>query len=286
MTREQIRLRLEANSEMYVHNNKHACTDAIMKLYARIPDIGDVFKPLFRYRSLNEHELASLKDETIYMRWPSSYTDTSDCAPVLNYEEIGKYIIKKNHPLLDAEKTLNALVDIKTIKENPIVQEKLKNMQNMWMISCFTERHDNSRMWIEYANNCKGICLIYSFYDVLNKIKDTVGMSIMPVRYVENRDKCTDISLNHKDLLESGDETEAKYRLTCTTKEKLTYSFEEEWRLIYEREKENVDGEKEGDCISFVNPKQIICGKLVDKELAQYQELISIAEKKGIRVLS
>ena len=106
------------------------------------------------------------------------------------------------------------------------------------------------------------------------------------VRYVENRDKCTDISLNHKDLLESGDETEAKYRLTCTTKEKLTYSFEEEWRLIYEREKESTEGEKIGDCISFVNPKLIICGKSVDKESAQYQELISIAEKKGIRVLS
>lgn len=286
MTREKIRLRIEANSEMYVHNNKEACIDAIMKLYARIPDIGGVFKPLFRYRPLDEYELASLRNETIFMRWPSSYPDTSDCAPVLDCQEISKYIIKKNHPLLDAEKTLKTFVDIKTIKENPKVQEKLKDMRNMWMISCFTERHDNSRMWREYANNCKGICLVYSFYDVLNKIKDTADMSIMPVRYVENRDKCTDISLNHKDLLESGDETEAKYRLTCTTKEKLTYSFEEEWRLIYEREKENVDGEKKGDCISFVNPKLIICGKLVDKESAQYQELISIAEKKGIRVLS
>lgn len=285
MTREQIRLRLEANSEMYLHNNKEACIDAIMKLYTRIPDIGGVFKPLFRYRPLDEYELASLRNETIFMRWPSSYKDTSDCTPVLDYKEIGKYIIKKNHPLLDAEKTLNTFIDIKTIEENPKVQEKLVDMRNLWMISCFTERHNNSRMWKEYANSSKGICLVYSFYDVLNKINDSEDMSIIPVRYVDNRDKCTDISLNHRDLLESNDETDAKYRLTCTTKEKLIYSFEEEWRLIYEREKERADGGKIGDNISFVNPRMIICGKLVDKESADYQELIRIAERKGISVL-
>lgn len=57
-------------------------------------------------------------------------------------------------------------------------------------------------------------------------------------------DVAKQVCLNHKDLLEFNDETESKYQLTCTTKEKLSYSFEEEWRLIYEREKVNTDGEK------------------------------------------
>ena len=100
-------------------------------------------------------------------------------------------------------------------------------------------------MWAQYANNFSGICLVYSFFDVLETIKHTKGMSIMPVRYVDNRDKYKDICLNHKDLLEFNDETEPKYQLTCTTKEKLSYSFEEEWRLIYEREKVNTDGIRE-----------------------------------------
>lgn len=107
----------------------------------------------------------------------------------------------------------------------------------------------------------------------------------MPVRYVDNRDKYKDICLNHKDLLEFNDETESKYRLTCTTKEKLIYSFEEEWRLIYEREKVDTDGEKKGDCIPFINPIVIICGNSVDKNSSEYQRLIQIAEEKEIRII-
>ena len=140
-------------------------------------------------------------------------------------------------------------------------------------------------MWAQYANNFSGICLVYSFFDVLETIKHTKGMSIMPVRYVDNRDKYKDICLNHKDLLEFNDETEPKYQLTCTTKEKLSYSFEEEWRLIYEREKVNTDGEKKGDCIPFINPAVIICGNSVDKNSLEYQRLIRIAKGKGIRVI-
>ena len=125
--------------------------------------------------------------------------------------------------------------------------------------------------------------MIYSFLDFLEKIKHSKGMSIMPVMYVDNRDK--DICLNHNDLLEFNDETESKYRLTCTTKKKLSYSFEEEWRLIYEREKVDKDGKKIGDCISFINPTVIICGNSVDKTSLDYQRLIRIAEEKEIRVI-
>lgn len=73
--------------------------------------------------------------------------------------------------------------------------------------------------------------------------------------------------------------------MTCTTKEKLSYSFEEEWRLIYEREKVDKDGKKIGDCISFINPTVIICGNSVDKNSLDYQRLIRIAEEKEIRVI-
>ena len=169
--------------------------------------------------------------------------------------------------------------------ENPRFAEKIDNMRNMWMIACFTERYNNSKMWARYANNSRGICLVYSFYDVLKTIKHSEGISIMPVRYVDNRDKYKDIGLTHKNLLEFNDESESKYQLTCTTKERLSYSFEEEWRLIYEREKKEIDGKKKGDCIPFVNPIMIICGDLVDKKSLEYQRLISITEEKGIRVI-
>lgn len=65
----------------------------------------------------------------------------------------------------------------------------------------------------------------------------------------------------------------------------MSYKFEEEWRLIYEREKEDADGDAKGDCIPFVNPKLIICGKSIDKESVEYQKLLDIVEKKGIKMV-
>lgn len=285
MTRKQFELRIKANVEKYIHKDIDACEDAIMELYRRFPDVGGVFKTLYRYRSLNENELNSLENETIFMRWPSSYPDKTDCTPVFDFEEISEYIIKKNYPILNAEKVVKELIKVNDIIENPRFAEKIKEMRNMWMISCFTQRYNNNKMWAQYANNFSGICLVYNFYDVLEAVKQSEGMSIMPVRYIDNRDQCKDIRLNHKDLLEVNDTSESKYQLTCTTKEKLIYSFEEEWRLIYEREKEDTDDAHKGDCIPFINPTVIICGNSIDKNSLEYQRLIRIAEEKGIRVI-
>ena len=83
-------------------------------------------------------------------------------------------------------------------------------------------------------------------------------MSIMPVRYVDNRDKCKDI---------------------------LSYSFEEEWRLIYERAKKDADGEKIGDSIPFIKPAVIICGDSLNRKSSEYQRLVEIATEKNIAVL-
>lgn len=285
MTRKQIELREKANIEKYIYNDTEACVDAIMALYNRIPDVGGVYKSLFRYRALNSYELDSLENETIFMRWPSSYKDTSDCTPEFKLEEISEYIIRKKYPILNAEKVVKELISISDIMENPKFSEKINDMRNMSMIACFTERYNNEKMWEQYANHSNGICLVYSFLDILEVIEHSEGMSIMPVRYVDNRKNCEDIKLNHKDLIEPDDKSESKYQLICTTKEKSIYSFEEEWRLIYEREKEAADGEKMGDSIPFINPTLIICGNLVDKNSLEYQRLIKIAEGKGIRVI-
>ena len=150
MTRKQLELRIKANAEKYIHKDTEACVDAIMELYKRIPDVGGVFKPLYRYRSLNSDELNSLENETIFMRWPSSYDDKSDCTPVFDFEEISEYIIKKNHPILNAEKVVKEFINIDDIIENPRFAEKINEMRNMWMIACFTERYNNSKMWAQY----------------------------------------------------------------------------------------------------------------------------------------
>lgn len=96
MTRKQLDFREKANIEKYVHNDTEASIDAIMELCERIPNSVEGVKLLYRYRSLNSEELDSLENETIFMRWPSSYDDKNDCTPVFDFEEINKYIIEKN----------------------------------------------------------------------------------------------------------------------------------------------------------------------------------------------
>lgn len=283
MTRNRLILREKANIEKYQNRNSEASIDAIMQLYNRIPDIGSVYKSLFRYRSLNKYELEGLKRGTIFMRWPSSYDDDGDCTPVFNYEEITKYIIQKKYPGFDAEKLIDRFVDYQDLKNNPRVLKKIEDMRNMWMISCFTERYNNKRMWLEYADGNRGICLVYSFKDILEFIAKTDGMSIMPVRYVEDRNTNQEIMMNHRDLLEDSDEADAKYHLTCTTKDRLKYSFEEEWRLIFEKEIE--DEKLIGDSIPFIDPLVIICGDMMDKSSEEYHELINIATRKGIKMI-
>lgn len=51
-------------------------------------------------------------------------------------------------------------------------------------------------MWAQYANNFSGICLVYNFMMFWEAVKQSEGMSIMPVRYIDNRDQCKDIRLN------------------------------------------------------------------------------------------
>lgn len=283
MTRKELELREKANIERYVNHNRDACTDSIMELYYRIPDVGGIFKSLYRYRPLNSYELESLKNGTIFMRWPSSYEDGEDCTPVFDFGEISKYIIEKKYPGFDSSELYERFVNIEDIKNNPKFAQKVNDMRNMWLIACFTERYDNQKMWMKYAQNENGICLVYNMKDILDTVKQNNMMSIMPVRYVENRSDCTDIMLNHIDLIDNRDETESKYFLTCTTKDKLKFSFEEEWRLIYE--KENTDANMIGESVPFINPDIILCGSAIDKKSREYKELLKIADDRGMKVI-
>ena len=63
----------------------------------------------------------------------------------------------------------------------------------------------------------------------------------------------------------------------------MKYSFEEEWRLIFEKEIE--DEKLIGDSIPFIDPLVIICGDMMDKSSEEYQELINIATRKGIKMI-
>lgn len=283
MTRQQLELREKANICRYVNQDSNVCLEYIMQLYNRIPDIGGVYKSLFRYRPLNNYELEGLENETIFMRWPSTYSDKEDCKPVIDYEEVSKYILKKKYSGWNADKIYEKLEIREEIDRNPKVTSKINEMRNIQMIACFTERYDNDRMWEQYASHSEGMCLVYCMKDILDKVKQNKLFDFMPIRYVDNRDSCKDMQLNHNDLLGDNDKADLKYALSCNTKDKLKYSFEEEWRLIYDLEKN--DETKIGLDIPFVNPEVILLGTKVNKSSTDYKKLLDIANQKNIRVV-
>lgn len=295
MIRKQFELREMANHAKYIEHDREACTNVIMELYnyipdarelyKRIPDAEKLYKNFYRYRQLNDYELNNLKDETIFMRWPSTYEDEGDCTPVFDLKELTNYILRTKYPCLVRNRQQRCPISYDDIKRHPRFEEAIDKFRDMQLITCFTETHNDKKMWNKYANDGTGICLVYNSLKLLDCVlsKGDV-MNFMPVRYVEGREQCKDIMMNHYDLLEDRDETIDKYRLTVMTKEKFKFSFEREWRLIFEKMKDETSGEN-GESIPFINPWCIICGPNTDRASAQYKELEEIAIDKGIKLI-
>ncbi len=280
MTKKQFELREQAIKAKYIDNNVNECVEAQMELFKRIK-----LKTFFRYRSLNEYELKSLEDDTIFLRWPSTYEDIGDCTPVFDYEEITEYIRRKKYGFIDEKQYHNKLLDYEYIKNNDKIREKLDDLRDMNLVACFTERYNNERMWTNYANHGEGICLAYNSVDLLKYIRgysSTLDAQFLPVRYVECREKCRDMMLNHYDLLEDRPETNNKYLISCMTKDKSNFSYEEEWRflLLAERKEEHVG---KGKSAPFIGPNTIIFGSNIDKKSDLYIRLVEIARSKNIR---
>jgi hypothetical protein len=288
MTRKQLELRQKANYYRYIANDREACTDMIMKLYERIDNVGTSYKMLYRYRRLNQIELDNLDNDVIFMRWPSTYTDDcSDCKPVFNLKEIEEYIVRKKYPQLKAKALCENYFEYDYIMSNPKLKDKITNLQDMNMVSCFTESLNNIKMWNRYAEDSTGFCLAYNMKDIMDYVLEMkeqgMEIDIMPVRYVKERNKQSDIMLNHMDLLEMSHESEKKYTLTCMTKED-NYSYEEEWRLLIG--KERPEGcSLIGETIPFIKPCCILLGENMQLNVPLAKKLLKVLEEKNILMI-
>ena len=171
------------------------------------------------------------------------------------------------------------------IRENPKMMMKTNEMRDMWFVSCFTEKYENLSMWEDYADHGRGICLAYEAVRLLEEVKkySSLNAQFLPVRYVDNRNNCKDMMLNHYDLLEDLNGTTNKLLLACMTKDRMKYSMEEEWRLLmYGERKERLGN---GMCAPFINPDIIFCGPNIDTKCNDYQNLIAVAKQKNIDVV-
>lgn len=282
MTRKELFLRENAVINAYSIDNKNAAIDYIMKLRER-----NARKKLYRFRPPKMHEIDALREEKIYLCRPSQYEDFGDCKIEYDIPDLFKYYLhnvkypehKKDICFIDRN-VIQQLVQ-KT-EEDSKFQQLCDNIRNECLIACITESYD-SYMWEQYAQNSEGICFEYEMDSIVMGIK--TPLRFFPVRYVENRSETKDIKFNSDDFKDTSSNCEKaakKYMLSCLTKNRLPYSKEHEWRLIYDHIK--LDDNKVGTLFDFILPSKIILGKNISNNPDFANAIIKCAKSKGIYV--
>ena len=128
-------------------------------------------------------------------------------------------------------------------------------------IVCFSESCSSTLMWSHYAQNHQGFCVEYNVLDICSKVQSAP----VPVIYSSERVCLTSINpanIRHDALYFLGK------GLTTKANE---WSYENEWRLIREKEAFGAawDDEKQGALLPSITPKAIILGCEVCKEFEE-----------------
>ena len=274
---------------------------------------------LYRYRDVPAPKLSYRKSEIaegkIFLSHPQKLNDPFECWSILhntspaaymdkstfiNYylkagksEELG--IIRQNENWFEAltawqsrkAPTLKGSQQIQLAIEDSIQnsmeefnQEIRKRIIDMVRFACFSTTPTNLPMWYHYTNKRKGICLEYTTSD----IKDTYQFnSLFPVQYV---DCLPDMAykLAHKDAVTLSMPTYLSFH-------KLKdWSYENEWRLIYDAGHWIRNGEKlpegfgtNGVIIDFVKPSKVILGTDIEPKIEK--EIVACAQEYNIAVV-
>jgi len=201
---------------------------------------------LYKYISLfdNKDIYGNMEDNTINTNnkkfitlnnnniWLSKYTNLND-----PFEGNNMYI---NNPELE---------------QNGWNTEELRKvnlkMQQQFFIASFCEKLDLIPMWAHYANNHKGFCIEY---DIINK------KCIIPIRYDSKRYEISHFiteflnNIHKLDKLNKKVEDDENYRkqfaffFAVTFTKHLSWSYEEEYRVIDIRENDN---NKSGESVNI-----------------------------------
>ena len=137
---------------------------------------------LYKYSSINNKLLNSLKESYIYFSNPSNFNDPFDCSFKSYFiNKKNGYINYLEEIIYDNELNINFSSDDLVeyldnyLKRNPLSENILK--MNLYGIACFTKMRDNILLWSHYANSHTGICLEYEFnndnsFSIKHQIQD------------------------------------------------------------------------------------------------------------------
>ncbi|WP_394897758.1 DUF2971 domain-containing protein [Clostridium butyricum] len=174
---------------------------------------------LYKYRSLNEYTLESLKESYVYASSPLDFNDIFDCRDNIDYRDIeinkNKVLSEVSH--LSSEKYKKYLL-AKTI-------HGFEYITNICRIACFSETNKSNLMWSHYSENHTGICIEYDY----NTKNETIINHIFPVKY--SKKPINTMELKNPDVNNYNYECELDILISAITKSK-EWEYEKEWRFI------------------------------------------------------
>ena len=278
MSREEWNLRKSA-VEYALKDNK---VDTAVKL---IGNLAQKHTRLYKFYRPRPHSIEAIRNSEIYMCRPSGYDDNGDCAYISDNKSLSKYFVEV-YKRDEYEPLLPFMTDDfhnkfgQTMDSHPDFIEFSKRFRDEALIACISENY-SEEMWEEYADHSKGFCAVFDTNELIVRSLE-LGFFIYPVRYVESRNKCTDICFSSEDYRddESIDSYTKKHHLSCLTKDMLPYSKEGEWRLI--RFNTEISEEEKGRNYPFIKPHTIITGENMDHSSEVYKSLVKISKDNGI----
>ena len=146
-------------------------------------------KFLYRYRAVSNNTIVALQENKVYFSSADSYDDPFDTYLRIDWNKIKSMIaslniksedayerfilplknhniltglddqeLKKKFEKLSEEDLLCYIVDVLSKYIRPMMQ---KNSHSI----CFSQDYNNENLWLKYANNHKGFCLVFDMED-------------------------------------------------------------------------------------------------------------------------
>lgn len=184
---------------------------------------------LYRYRPVSVSSIDALQTNNLFFSQANYYDDPFDTLIKIDYGVIHKHIMQElsskeifqklesmcrtlgipDKERLAAENIIKTVPTEETVKNvdgflKNNIQSILKN--SLWTV-CFSESGINETMWLKYANQYKGFCVIYDLSDSNrmlcgkqekcdNCVVNKVGVSLYPVYYSDNGYDATKFACN------------------------------------------------------------------------------------------
>ena len=171
---------------------------------------------LYRYRAVSSNTIDALKRNRMFFSNANYYDDPFDTLLHIDFARIRdggiKYLSSEHIKQqiqsfssasnIDSKIAENLVSVLDNIDHNKLIDVAIGYLQQniqfllkekLWT-ACFTESGDNQTMWLKYADQYKGFCVVYDLQDsasdlcgkqekCLNCVVNRAGVSIYPVYY-------------------------------------------------------------------------------------------------------